>query len=250
MFRYDTTTLICFLNTKIEQVTDFISVLDNRVGGTSAVAVNSLHCRFTTNSGQSKVYIVSEFVATQIAIKCGPGYIESVIQSTRALQNPALYGWLLELWFFASITNGGFEYMDASEKLCNWEESDYSLFDPLQVTAQDLCNEWLKPKKWNQGGYDAVHVHNGIVTFVQVTRAEKHTLNYSYFQMLVCKLLHELHYDINQIKIFFVIPETQHGIQVDEFDRSAFLCFLEANKKKSTFKKYETIRAVGMKCEL
>ena len=249
MFHYDTDKLIHLLNTKIEQVSDFNSLLNSRVGGTSAVAVNSLQCRFTANSGQSKFYIVSEFVATQIAIKCGPDYIESVIQSTRASQNPALYGWLLELWFFASITNGGFEYKDENRQLHRWEESAYSLFDPLNVTAQDLHNKWLKPKKWNQGGYDAVHLHDGIVTFVQVTRAKKHTLNYSYFQMLVCNLFH-MQYDIKKIEIFFVIPEKQKGTYVHEIDLQVFFDFLKARQKLYTFKKYETIRAMKMKCEL
>ena len=168
--------------------------------------------------------------------------------STGASQNPALHGWLLELWFFASIVKGGFEFKDSEvNELHKWGEYACSLFDPLHVTAEDfMCNKWLKPKKWNQGGYDAVNLHDGIVTFVQVTRAKKHALNYSYFQMLVCKLLYEVYFDVQEIKIFFVFPEAQEGIKVKEIDYGSFIEFLEASGKRSTFSSYKTIRAVGM----
>ena len=81
----------------------------------------------------SSVSIVSEFVATQIAVKCGPDFVKSLMVSTGALQNPVLYGWLLELWFFASIAKGGFEHYDNGNKTYKWEESDCLLFDPLHV---------------------------------------------------------------------------------------------------------------------
>ena len=60
MFEFETAMLIGFLNSKIEQVPDYYQYLENRVGGTSPEAVNSLLCRFTTSNGLSSVNLVSD----------------------------------------------------------------------------------------------------------------------------------------------------------------------------------------------
>ena len=113
--------------------------------------LTSVLCRFTNNERQTTtVKIVNEYAATQLAAKCGPDFVTSLINSTGALHNPALKGWLLELWFFASITNGGsFTYLDSSNQQYTWELCTWSLFDPLnkdkELITRFEANHWLKP---------------------------------------------------------------------------------------------------------
>jgi hypothetical protein len=67
-------------------------------------------------------------------------------------------GWMLEMWFFASLRLGGvkvFDY-DGSE-FQNWQEANVEILDVTSFPALPENNGvWFKPSKWNQGGFDAI----------------------------------------------------------------------------------------------
>ena len=131
----------------------FVSYLKGNTGDASSLAANTMLSRLDN----VRYCIVSEYAATQIAIMIGPEFVKS------RYANLAMQGWLLELCFFASISKGGFKfkYQESSDQHIS-KESCYLPFDRTQLTDDiitDLNNKvkrWLKPKKWNQGGYDAV----------------------------------------------------------------------------------------------
>jgi hypothetical protein len=71
----------------------------------------------------------------------------------------------------------------------------------------------LAPLSWNQGGYDAVHVdfENSIVTFVQITISDKHSLKLEYFSNLLKKLTFPQSGPSQKpsVEIFFLVPKSQ-----------------------------------------
>ena len=94
-----------------------------------------------------------------------------------------------------------------------------------------------KPKKWNQGGYDAFYVFadskakaedTGMVNiwFFQVTRGSSHELKLKFFVEVV-ELFRAAGLNVSDCEVFFVIPEgnstrvssvTPHGTMFnDEF---------------------------------
>ena len=66
------------------------------------------------------------------------------------------------------------------EQPVDWEESSELLaFDPSippAISASSSCKDWMRPIKWNQGGYYALFVFDNSVTFILVTREETHSL--------------------------------------------------------------------------
>ena len=78
------------------------------------------------------------------------------------------------------IKKGGFTFQEG-----NWPDGKIHSFDPsnLDDGILNLQEGWLKPKKWNQGGYDT-----GLVRFVQLTRADEHSFKIEYFSTLLSKL--------------------------------------------------------------
>ena len=64
---------------------------------------------------------------------------------------------------------------------------------------------WLKPEKWNQGGYDAVFIDHtaNLLRFVQVTTSHKHEFKSEYFNSLIDKI----GLPFKTIEVYFVVPE-------------------------------------------
>ena len=62
---------------------------------------------YVGSDGQPRAAIVSRFAATQFAIKSGPDAIINLANVLHHDNNPSMTGWLFEMWFFASLRNGG-----------------------------------------------------------------------------------------------------------------------------------------------
>ena len=114
--------------------------------------------------------------------------ISALYQAVKNDSNPALDGWLLELWFFAHIRKRDLKCtVKGSHNSFTLPVCDVERFRPAQDDIkQKLSNStslWLKPLKWNQGGYDAVYCHtkDKFIYIVQTTRATKHTFKVKYF---------------------------------------------------------------------
>ena len=183
------------------------------IGDTSNHVINRLFSSFKVQYGR-QVCFSSEYVVTALAIKAGPQYISRMAQLLDP-QNPSLNGWLMEIYFFASINKGGFNHIDSFSTKQQWPQCEVRCFDPVNVTTipEYFQKIWLKPKKWNQGGYDAVYIEkeSSLVRFVQVTRADKHIFSMNYFSTLLQKLTQQKIVDVKKLEIFFIIPEAKQS---------------------------------------
>ena len=152
------------------------------------------------------VMFISEYLASALAAVGGVDYIQDIIFSI-GQNNPALQGWLLEIYFFAAIKSNGFQYLNGPSQDVKLFKGTILSYDPLSskksIPEQPV---WLKPLKWNQGGYDAVYVdkHNGLVIIVQVTRSGTHKFKINYFANLLDILSGKM--VIQTAEICFVVP--------------------------------------------
>jgi len=83
-------------------------------------------------------------------------------------------------------------------------------FDPEKPpNIQDQATMWLKPLKWNQGGYDAVYVDrkNQLIRFVQITRGNEHSFKIQYFFDLLEKFSKK--FETKTLEIYFLVPKKQ-----------------------------------------
>ncbi|KAI9908302.1 hypothetical protein PsorP6_003131 [Peronosclerospora sorghi] len=101
---------------------------------------------------------------------------------------------------------GGVTLYDGDE-IINWPSGRFLVVDP-----RNLCNlpskGWLKPHKYNHGGYDAIYVDKaaGLIHLVQVTKAHHHTFHIGYFHQFLCNLRDLVRsFDVKTLEIFFVI---------------------------------------------
>jgi hypothetical protein len=172
--------------------------------------INRLFGGFINSENIRRPSIISQFAASQLAIKEGPNFIQNLVGILHRDQNPAMDGWLLEMWFFASIHSGGVKLRLKDGVEDYWTEAAVKTFDPENV-PKHLPDEgiWLKPLKWNQGGYDAVYINKSIkvIRFVQVTRGITHPFKIQYFNSLLWKFAE--YFETEKLEIYFLVPEQQ-----------------------------------------
>ena len=94
-----------------------------------------------------------------------------------------------------------------------WPASVVTNFDPSKMTLEmfEKSPIWLKPLKWNQGGYDAVYVDikKNLVRFVQITRWTEHSFKIEYFANFFENLrkIKDSKIEIKTLEIYFLVPK-------------------------------------------
>ena len=212
MFMYFHQQVLDDLHSAISDVSDVSTYLNNHSGETSKGVINCLYSSYERYDGKRGTTFCSEYVATALAEKAGPGYVSKLIEFLDP-NNPSLKGWLVEIFFFASIKTGGLtlKVTGKCEKEEIWPHCPVEPFDPLAVAIPPLHDKlWLKPLKWNQGGYDAVFIDktSSLVRIVQVTRGDSHKLKFLYFNVLLSNLKKGGH-NFTKVDICFIIPENK-----------------------------------------
>ena len=204
MFAYPTKKVIESLNESIECVGDIIPYIETTIGDTSHDVINRLFNIFKTETKKIKS-IVSPYASSQIGIIKGPLIAKKLYESLRKDMNPSMDGWMLEIWFFACLRNGGIKLFDKSNHEEDWETTFLCNFDPKKPPNPQTPT-WLKPEKFNQGGYDAVYVDkpNKTVKFVQITRGDEHSLKINYFYDLMLKFAE--FFETKTLEIYFIVP--------------------------------------------
>ncbi|KUF89291.1 Golgi to ER traffic protein [Phytophthora nicotianae] len=112
--------------------------------------------------------------------------------------------------FFASLRNGGLTLVDATGNTVDtWGQSVIVVSDAIPPIAS-AHTVWIKPEKWNQGGYDAIMVckRTRHVRLVQVTSAHKHSFRIEHFYGWL-KMLSESpeRFEVETIEIIFVAEQ-------------------------------------------
>jgi len=91
-----------------------------------------------------------------------------------------------------------------------WSKCKVEEFDKIPTLPEDGI--WLKPQKWNAGGYDAIFINKKekLVRFVQVANGDSQVFKIEYFSQFLQQLLHhEPSFDIQTLEIVFLVPETK-----------------------------------------
>ncbi|DAZ96394.1 TPA: hypothetical protein N0F65_010761, partial [Lagenidium giganteum] len=101
-------------------------------------------------------------------------------------------------------------YVESTLQCGEWKRSSIVFFDPEKYPIGISLDvpKWMAPVKWNQGGYDAVFVDKAVqlVRFVQVTRAECHTFDETYFIDLLNRLVAGNLNQVAVVEMCFVVP--------------------------------------------
>ncbi|KAG2856399.1 hypothetical protein PC113_g11597 [Phytophthora cactorum] len=207
MFYYNTTDVVEKLSSAVDSLNDAATTATN--GPRSLSSINRLFAMFKRPFGAGAVApVISRYAATTIAVKSGPDAIKKFMSTLRDNSNPALNGWMLEIFFFLSIRNGGLEIVDAAgNQIDKWDQSPVVVSDRIPVLSHDYP-VWIKPENWKQGGYDAIMVckQNRLVRMVQVTSAHTHTFRIEYFYLWLEMLSKsDESFEIGTLEIIFVV---------------------------------------------
>ncbi|CAM6089613.1 unnamed protein product [Calypogeia fissa] len=190
MFDYKTAKVMQILQSALSAVGDLMACVKNFHGKRSEDDINmefifayDVKCRMRLAS------FISKYAATLVAKRKGPEIIKGLTGVLSEYLNPSMRGWLVEMWFFASLPAEDFKFEVNGEET-TWPKSTFIDFDPRSITEVPNDAVWWKPIKWNEGGYDAVYVNknSNLVRFVQVTTAERHSLKLECFHTLMDKL--------------------------------------------------------------
>ncbi|CAM6096001.1 unnamed protein product [Calypogeia fissa] len=161
---------------------------------------------YDVKCGMPLASIISKYAATLVARRRGPEIVKGLSGVLSQYLNPSMRGWLVEMWFFASLPVEDFTFKVNGEET-TWPKSTFIDFDPRSITEVPNDAVWWKPIKWNEGGYDAVYVekNSNLVRFVQVTTAERHSLKLECFHTLMDKLKGLM--ETKTVEIYFLFQE-------------------------------------------
>ena len=163
-----------------------------------------------------KTSIISRFAGVMLAIKEGPDLVRRLAKATKHDGNPSMDGWMLEMWFFASLRHGGVTLFDINDKeFQNWPESNVKTLDINSFpTLPENNGVWFKPSKWNQGGFDAIFLDKskGLVKFVQVTGGDTHSFKIEYFNSFLIALSQSPQsFSVTSVEIIFVVDQKKRS---------------------------------------
>jgi adenylate kinase family enzyme len=216
MFHSATEIVIEKTEESVDSVDDIIAYIEGTRKYRSDNVVNRL---FSLSFAQhdmfpKKTSITSRFAAVMLAIKEGPDLVRLLAKATYHDGNPTMDGWMLEMWFFASLCHGGVKLFDNSnEDIQTWPESNVETLDITSFpTLPENNGVWFKPNKWNQGGFDAVFLEKGkgLVTFVQVTGGDTHSFKIECFYDFLMKLSQSSQsFEIKGLEIYFVVDQKE-----------------------------------------
>jgi hypothetical protein len=133
MFCLKTNEIVVLLDESVRSVEDPTPYIKGTIGDQSNFVVNRLFNIHIENSIW-KHSIVSEYAASRLAMKMGRKLVENFYQTLKSRLNPSMDGWLLEMWFFASLSEEGVTVYNSSQNEdVTWPQSDILNFDPNQM---------------------------------------------------------------------------------------------------------------------
>eukprot|EP00657_Telonema_sp_P-1_P000764 TRINITY_DN1148_c0_g1_i1.p1 TRINITY_DN1148_c0_g1~~TRINITY_DN1148_c0_g1_i1.p1 ORF type:complete len:277 (-),score=83.43 TRINITY_DN1148_c0_g1_i1:18-848(-) len=181
------------------------------MGDKSRDAVNHLYVRFGARTA-----IVSQYVTRQMSEKCAMSFVTQARTEALLLANPSFEGWVFEMKFFVLLTQALANDSPLILQDESWTVAKIMEFDTLEgldlnEIFQDGC--WLKPKKFNQGGFDALQLFSGAkenefgLRVTQITIAKTHSLKLQYVIALLQRVKNETQYKITELDVKMVVPE-------------------------------------------
>ncbi|KAK1930890.1 hypothetical protein P3T76_013479 [Phytophthora citrophthora] len=215
MFDFSLSEVAASLDKAIAAVEDIKKYFTDTRGASSEGVINRLFSWYRVEqTGKAVSRLVSKYVAKEIAEKLGPDYVQNIANSLTSTP-------VFELWFFAKLSHGGVWTKKKDQNLeiishDTWKaDNGVPFFDPKHSIPVNQGQQWLAPRKWNQGGYDAMYVEmfDGAgkptvqVRFVQASRGDKHSFVHEFFVTLLHKLTDSFQgYQFKSVEVYFAIP--------------------------------------------
>mmetsp|Transcript_999 Transcript_999/g.1221 ORF Transcript_999/g.1221 Transcript_999/m.1221 type:complete len:589 (-) Transcript_999:188-1954(-) len=209
MFSFTVNETCIDVENHINKCENFVQLIEESSGPSSNVAVN--HLRQKRGNAH---FIISKHVMREIVKKCDKTFIKGLTAVSSIYGNPSFDGWVFEMDFLIQINemckdvtgHTSLQVLNADKSVAGTLYGhDYRTFIDARKLREVRFKEytWLVPKKWNQGGYDAVQVINSdTIRFVQVTRGETHSLKLQYMQ----RFLNDSQLEMNHVEVVFVVP--------------------------------------------
>jgi len=117
------------------------------------------------------------------------------------------------MYFFSKLAVEGVRIRQIKSSCCingTWDPSPVIEFDPHghMPSIEKHQSTWLKPRNWQQGGYDIVQINvcDKSLRCVQVTRSSSHSFKTEHVEALLNQIKYVLLLDIQHLEIRFLIP--------------------------------------------
>jgi hypothetical protein len=204
----------------VEQVKDFDQLMKDGHGIRSSESSNHLLMRYKGTDGP-ETFFVSRFALKRLLHASGD---KSDIRRAYALakqhSNPEFLGWVVEFDFLEQLADSCASRAKVFNLYSNlkgdvlWRVSSVQSFDPHSPFDEPwLPNQFRRPIKWNQGGYDAVGLFKEgrrlVVRFIQVTRGRTHEMNMIFFASLAAKFSANYPAEDMGVEIYLILPRFQ-----------------------------------------
>jgi hypothetical protein len=202
MFTVFTEDLIDAVKVTAAAAKSFKSVADGDLGERSQGVKNRIFAKY---EGNSKMCIVSKFMAEEIGKQIGPDQVANFARTIDAHINPAMNGWFFEILFFCRLRDGSLVLTDLGSIEQSFEIDFHSHSFPRMRKGEKA---WFKPIRFNQGGYDAVFVDVSakLVQVFQITTAKSHTFKIEFFANLMNNIIKSNSDLINcKLEIYYVV---------------------------------------------
>jgi hypothetical protein len=199
MFQYTTEELVEFIDRVMGCQSNIVELIElTRGNWTSDLRDTLISCYpvlqtffITGNKEPRKLFNNRELVCGYVKHLIGDVVeLETLLQQARWFhKNQAMLGWIFEEVFFKSLwiaPTGKLQLEspdnDGEITILKSGSQPFWSFDPDKPTVADCPSyEWLRPKKYNQGGFDAVYLkptheasREGTAMFIQCTIAWSH----------------------------------------------------------------------------
>ncbi|KAE8882915.1 hypothetical protein PF003_g32855 [Phytophthora fragariae] len=202
MFGYPTATVMEALDDAVKAAVDNPPAAIGLVWEQSASVIARLYGSFGGNLG-----LISRYAATGLAVAGGAELVKRFASILRKDSNAAVDGWIVDMYFFARIRKGGLVVYEG-ENVVEFPQSIVVVVDPTNLPVLPTkC--WLKPKRYNQGGYDAVYIDKdeGLERFVQVAKNDRESFLIHHFKVLLDSLEKTALAAVNKLEIFCAIEK-------------------------------------------
>ena len=228
MFNYTAAEVKMKIAKHLRKCNSFKDLIYGGGGDASKSAVNHLWVGYPSEDGLGFSYFfVSQYVAHLALTWCGDGEMQLLYTSARRMQNPALLGWVVEMDFIQRLHDCLRAKAQASVKTLvkgkvsqrKWDVHgivDFEMDDFEKETVEPLKESilkhfWLRPCKWNQGGYDlaCLLLVDGkyVLRFVQITAALEHSLKLKFYIDLAIKIKQATRINLENIEIVMMVPD-------------------------------------------
>jgi len=208
MFEYTIEDIMDEVALLMQYVPDILTLYDRTAAERVTDAVNHLYLTVHISKYKLVRTFTSNYVFKQFTLKLGTKVVQLAYNIADEMENPSFEGWVVEMDFLNQVkmakdgdkTKGEnvVTIMDKKGEKESWivqhteeflDDENLKKLSELKRLKEELKegkdpkehnHVWLIPKKWNQGAYDAIYIYimegKLVVTFVQVTKSETHSL--------------------------------------------------------------------------